>query len=696
MKAISKMRAFWLVILCFVLPNLTFAQGFKEKLQQRINNNSFQYKQSAPAKRKSKLKLERITYDKKDVPREMNYELEESMLLDKDELGDEFFSAYAIYRTEYKAELEENVVTVNGNIVFEVFKEHGWTKIPLVSSAVGLVDVKVNRGTSYIVMKSGKYYLMIDRPGRYSLEIEFLIKASREREYGPGSFKFDTVPAPISQFEFTIAESDLQIFIEPSIKIEQKKDQNKTVAWAVMPNTSAVSVRWTKALPKEEITQVKLTPKLYADIATHISIGEGVMRAESVVNYSILQSEVSTFTLNLPEDVNLLNVRGQELRDWKVSQKEGHKRLDVFLNFGIKGKYQLAISYERDIGEGSVVATVPELKVVGVERETGYVGVAATTNVELEINKSEGVTVIDTKQLPSTIWGRSLNPILLAFKYLGHPYGITIDVTRHEELPVLVAAVDSTEYITLYTEEGKTLTQAIYQVRNNVKQFLRLVLPEEATLWSSFVGGKPVKPAKDKKGNVLIPLEKSKLQGEDLRQFSVEIVYLNESKKMKFLGGSLKLELPKVDIPSSQVYWSVYFPYEYSYYFADGDMKQIKRHHGLYNPVKRSMKGRLQAVSDQVGQQYMGRSETFSVNEGRSMNKGMLPIKITIPHQGELMRFSKLLVTGDESPWIKLRYTKISKYIIKAFWLLIWLLIIFLLGKKIVKRIRKPKKIVDQ
>ena len=70
-----------------------------------------------------------------------------------------------------------------------------------------------------------------------------------------------------------------------------------------------------------------------------------------------------------------------------------------------------------------------------------------------------------------------------------------------------------------------------------------------------------------------------------------------------------------------------------------------------------------------------------------------LPIKITVPHQGKLMRFSKLLVTDDEAPWIKLRYTKISKYIIKMFWILIWLVIVFVLGRKVIKRLRKPKKI---
>ena len=113
------------------------------------------------------------------------------------------------------------------------------------------------------------------------------------------------------------------------------------------------------------------------------------------------------------------------------------------------------MTYERNIGEGSVVAEVPSIKAVGVERENGYFGVAARTNVELAVNKLDRVTPIDVKELPSSIWGRSANPILLAFKYLNHPFNITIDVTRHEELPVLVAAVDVANYVTLYTEEGK-------------------------------------------------------------------------------------------------------------------------------------------------------------------------------------------------------------------------------------------------
>lgn len=135
----------------------------------------------------------------------------------------------------------------------------------------------------------------------------------------------------------------------------------------------------------------------------------------------------------MAEDVSLIEVNGNDLRDWKTSKADGVQYLDVYLNFGVKGNYILNLVYERNIGEGSAVAQIPSVTTTGAERENGYFGIAARTNVELAVNKAERVTPIDTKELPSTIWGRSAHPILLAFKYLNHPFDITIEVTKHEE-----------------------------------------------------------------------------------------------------------------------------------------------------------------------------------------------------------------------------------------------------------------------
>lgn len=425
---------------------------------------------------------------------------------------------------------------------------------------------------------------------------------------------------------------------------------------------------------------------MYADVATYASIGEGIIRGNTHFTFSILQSEVANMRIAFPEDVSLLDVKGKDLRDWKISVEKGIQYLDVYLNFGVKGKYSLNLIYERSIGEGSVVAQIPAVKAMGVERENGYIGIAAKTNVELAVNKIERITCIDVKQLPSSIWSNSTNPILLAFKYLNHPVNITINVIRHEELPILVGAVDSANYVTLHTQEGKVLTKATYQVRNNVKQFLRLILPKGSTLWSSFVSGNPVKPAKDKSGNILIPLEKSRLQGESLTRFPVEIVYLDKSSKMKFIG-QLKIDLPRIDIPINEIFWSVYCPPDYTYFDFDGNAKYISSGRS-WGPV--AVQGRLRSrMVDNIGDQFSPENVQYwgkADKQETLKRKGILPIKINIPQKGQLLRFTKLLVTENESPWLSVRYTNIFEKLLRPLQFLIGFAILFLFYK-IIKKI---------
>jgi len=695
-KKKSKIIALFFVIglLVFISSSKSIAgEDFQRRMQQKINApTNIQFEQHGPyysSGGKGEVQLDAWDIEEKavDKPKEIRKERLTGTLA----VASPVISSYAIYKTCYKSEMEENVVTIRGNILFEVFKK-GWTQIPLVGSNVGLIDVAINKGASYVIMQGGKYYLMIDKPGRYNLDIEFLIKASREREGGPGSFNFEVMSAPISQFEFTMPETGVEIFVEPSIKTEIKREPKRTVAWAIMPNTQTITVRWTKALPKEEIAPVKLEPKVYADTTTYASVGEGLIRCQTNLNYSVLQSEISNLRIALPEDVSVLDVQGRDLRDWKVSNKESLQYLDVYLNFGVKGNYILSLSYERKIGEGSVVAQVPWVRVIGVEREKGYFGLAAATNVELAVNKIEHVTAIDVKELPASIWSSTASPILLAFKYLAHPFSIAIDVTRHEELPVLVAAIDSVDYVTLHTDEGKSLTKAVYQVRNNVKQFIHLVLPKNATLWSAFVAGKPVKPAKDKKGDILIPLEKSQLQGEILTQFPVEIVYLDQNTKMRLLG-RLKLDLPQTDIPISSLNWSVYLPLDYAYFNFGGDIKPIRRGGYLPSPLG-AVVSMQKALTSSV--QYEQRMEQFApgityqdIDSART--KGILPIKIDIPQQGRLYRFSKLLVTEKESPWLSTNFITVFRQVHGPIRFLILIIIVFFVGIFIKKRLFKHK-----
>jgi hypothetical protein len=251
----------------------------------------------------------------------------------------------------------------------------------------------------------------------------------------------------------------------------------------------------------------------------------------------------------------------------------------------------------------------------------------------------------------------------LAYKYSTHPVSVEIEVTKHEEIPVLVAAIDAAHYVTLLTEEGKVLTKATFNMRNNVKQFMRLALPKGATFLNCFVSGKPVKPAQDASGRVLVPLEKSEALGETVTQFPVEIMYLTQKDKLKAFG-RFTMSLPELDIPTSQLYWSVYAPEEYNYGWFQGDVKKVEATApmGLFTALGGQTAGRRMQVAEKsasvvsAGYQSQLRLEDKLVQEVRA-RKGVLPIKMEMPTEGRVFRFSKLLVT-DESPWLAYSYLR--------------------------------------
>lgn len=602
--------------------------------------------------------------------------------LDVEEAGAYTVSSYNIYATDYKATIEEDIVHIKGEANFEVMSK-GLCRIPLIAASnVGLIEVSLNRGSSYIIEEGNRYYLLIDRPGRYELNIEFLMKVNRERERGPGQFTFEVLPAPVSEFEFTIPENDVEVFIEPSIKVETEQDDDKTVAWAIMPKTNRINVRWSKALPQAVIEPAKLEPKVYATVYTLAAAGEGFLRCQSFLNYSIQQSEISGVRVVLPSDVTILDVNAADLRDWKAASEGEAQYLDVYFKYGKKGHQRVDIVYERSIGEGSVVAQLPDIKVLGVERTKGFIGVASATNVELKVNALKGATSIDVKELPQSIWHLSQNPVLLAFKYLNDNYNIEIEVIRHEEIPVLIATIDLANYVSLNTDDGKRLTKALYHVRNNVKQFLRLRLPEDAQVWSASVSDKPVKPAKDKKGYVLIPLEKSQFVGEEMKQFPVEIVYIEKGPAMK-TAGSRKISLPEADIPASEVYWSMYLPKEYAYYNFAGDLKRAQRYR---TPVLEKVGRAVAPLSTARKSQYVQEQyEQEALDE--VAQRGALPIKITVPQQGRMYRFSKLLVSENEPAMLKFTYISRSKsWLIKLGIFLVIALAVFYLINTVRKK----------
>ena len=121
-----------------------------------------------------------------------------------------------------------------------------------------------------------------------------------------------------------------------------------------------------------------------------------------------------------------------------------------------------------------------------------------------------------------------------------------------------MANVAEARYNVLITSEGKLLVEARYAVRNNQRNFLKITLPQGATLWSAELAGKPVRPGQSPDGSVLLPLEKAHT-GEDSPEFAVEVVYISRGTAWNDKG-QFKLPLPALDLPVSRTGLLVFHP----------------------------------------------------------------------------------------------------------------------------------------
>ena len=177
------------------------------------------------------------------------------------------------------------------------------------------------------------------------------------------------------------------------------------------------------------------------------------------------------------------------------------------------------------------IIDIPLLRLANTERDKGGVAVEILGAGEIKGEKTQGLEDADATDLGEMVASRQ-SPALVAFRARSGEAGATrslsVNVARYDQQAVLMANIEEARYQVLMSADGKELVQARYAVRNNQRNFVKITLPQGATVWSASLAGRPVRPGQSPDGSLLLPLEKSR-GGEDAPAFVVEIFYLTKA-----------------------------------------------------------------------------------------------------------------------------------------------------------------------
>jgi len=405
----------------------------------------------------------------------------------------------------------------------------------------------------------------------------------------------------------------------------------------------------TPALAVQAVPPERKQGKFDAQVDTLISIGDVTLKGAAGIEVNVKSGSITELALDLPPAVNLLSLTGPSLRSHHLQPADGKQRIDVQFTQEMEGQFRLEASYERILVDSESELAVPTVAVRGAEVEQGRIAVEALTAVEVQTARAQQLSSLDVNELPQQLVLKTTHPILLGYKYVHvePPYELALKITRHKELDVQTATIDSAHYRTLFTRDGLAVTTAHFGVRNTRQQFLRVQLPVGSEVWQVLVDGKPEKPALAAAGDASTAVGAGdpgkSPQGDDTsvlikiinsaQGFAVDLVYASPVAKIGSLG-TVRHELPRPDMVVTASRWDVFLPPGVSYGRPRSNMEQVDPGNSA---AQEELAAQIAAAADKQTD---------------------VALRVTVPASGVQYAFEKLYANrSDEAAAFAISYT---------------------------------------
>ncbi len=254
-------------------------------------------------------------------------------------------------------------------------------------------------------------------------------------------------------------------------------------------------------------------PEVSAFVSTMLRAEQNRISVRHRITWNVRYAGVEEFAFTLPakwkDKVHLIgnNIREKPVSDVEAEEPgEGEEtpeprfRQQIILQGKVMGNYVVTVQYDLpyeglQVGESEMVS-IPELVIEDVVREQGIFAVYRDQVLQVNSN-SDRLEPIDIRELPA---GVARKDVFLAFKYLTHPYELSLNVEKHEYLEVLMAVVLHQHLITVLNDEGAGRSEVILTMKNNGLQFLSLLLepgedgdpvrPDSLSIWTRARNGR--------------------------------------------------------------------------------------------------------------------------------------------------------------------------------------------------------------
>jgi Carboxypeptidase regulatory-like domain len=465
-------------------------------------------------------------------------------------------------RVRVDRDTARGVFTVNGDALWS-----GVSRVNLISGAT-LIDASAAGRPLPLVADGAAHTALIPGPGPFSLTLEW----GAPLTFRPGRAAF-VLPVPKSgtaRATFDLPGDQADVRLSSGLVTRRTAADGRTIVEATLDPGSSVEVSW--SMRDSAPTAAARELRTLSEVMTLVTLGDSDVRMVALIDLTVLQGELRTVGVRLPTGYELTGVSGSSLENSEPTD-EG---LTLTIANPAARSHQLLISLERPHDGGSFNLDTGFVAVRDVQRERGEVAIEGVGTLELDAPEREPLHRIDVRELNRALQSLARLPLLSAFRYqraAGANPTLAFDVKRFADAGVLAAVADRAVATTLVTGEGRALTEVILTVQNRAQPFLKVSLPQGATMVSVDVAGQPAKPVLGTDGT-RVPLLRPGFRPNG--PYQVSFVYLHAGTPFG-KKGDIEMTLPRMDMPVGIVEWEVFAPERYSMKSIGGNAIETSR-----------------------------------------------------------------------------------------------------------------------
>ncbi len=589
-------------------------------------------------------------------------------------------------RVDYDLRVDSDVASGHATLTVDVLK-NGWVRVPI-PSGLFVREAKLDgRPLSLASLSASKesnqLSALLSHTGRAVITLEIALpiaaSASEERVSIPSTF------SGVTRVTLEIPRSgvDLSLYGGLLSETHELKTGGKWTAYG--KGAEPIVFAWRRKTEEHHST---LPLRMHGTLTQFVGLGEDSTSLNANVTLDVTQGAAKEAHIQLPENVTINQVQGALIADWEMKPGEV---LITFLE-PVEQSASFVITGEANLPRDGQI-DIPLLRLAGVERETGGVGVDVLGAGEIKEDsiKTQGFQRADGSDLGEPVSSRQ-SPALIALRtrsaYVKSPRALHLTVSRYIQQTVLLANVEEARYRVLLTKDGKSLVEARYAVRNNQRSFVKITLPPGASLWSASLAGKPIRPGSGPDASLLLPLSKAR-SGEEAPEFAVEIIYFAPGPSWTDKG-RLKVSLPALDLPISRTGLQVFYPPQFRFLAETGSFR-AENYAGPISPVLTSAVEepavdtvasaaaalKLSALespaiamdanaareqkSEAAKQSAQTLVDKFHASERGSRASGILPVRVNLPAFGPSLYLVSQLTSENQSASAEFTYQQDKK-----------------------------------